>query len=79
MPKKIDPKKVLSEIREALVKEELAIPLYVSHIQQAFFWSGLSKNKQDQIINRLKILEAESENHVRMFKEIEKIYLESMK
>ena len=79
MPKKIDPQKVLNEIRQALVKEELAIPLYVSHIKQTFFWSGLSENQQNQIIDRLKILEKESEWHVRMLHEVEKIYLESLK
>lgn len=69
---------VLQQIRQARVKEELAIPIYSSHIQQALFWSGLPLDKQKKIIDSLKILEHESEMHADMLKIIEKNYLKKI-
>ena len=63
------------KIREAKVKEELAIPIYISHIRQSFFWSGLAPEKQKKIISGLKLLEKESKNHARIFAALEKKYL----
>ncbi len=68
---------ILALLQEAIVKEELAIPLYVSHIEQAFFWSGLSKKVQEEIVERLKILESESQGHVQTLKRVQAYYLES--
>ena len=72
--KKIAKKIILQEIRDATIKEEMAIPLYVSHIEQTLFWSGLPKEKQKKIIDSLKILERESEAHVSMLKRVMEIY-----
>lgn len=65
---------VLQEINNAIVKEELAVPIYSSHIKVAMFWSGLPRTKQDKIIAGLEILLSESLNHVRMLKRVRRIY-----
>ena len=66
---------IIDTLKEAMVKEELAIPLYSSHIEQALFWSGLSAKKQKLIIDNLRILERESEIHAQSFRKILKLYL----
>ena len=48
---------ILESLKEAMIKEELAIPLYVSHIKQTLFWSGLPVKKQQIIVENLKTLE----------------------
>jgi hypothetical protein len=65
---------IIESVREAMIKEELAIPLYVSHIEQAFFWSGLPEKKQTKIIESLKILERESEIHAKNLQRVLEIY-----
>jgi|GEM_PF-1901777 len=70
---------IVQKISEARVKEELAIPIYSSHIKQTLFWSGLPEAKQAKIIAGLRILEADSEKHVKMLKIIEKNYLRNSK
>ncbi len=75
----LDPTAVLQKIKEAIIKEELAMPLYVSHIEQTLFWSGLPNEKQKKIIRYLKILESESKYHIKMLKKLEKNYLKSFK
>lgn len=37
---------IIRMINESIIEEELAIPLYSSHIEQALFWSGLTEKKQ---------------------------------
>jgi hypothetical protein len=71
---KKDNELIIGRLREAMVKEELAIPLYTSHIEQTLFWSGLPAKKQEKIIENLKTLEKESEIHARVFQQILKIY-----
>jgi hypothetical protein len=61
---------IIDKINEARTKEELAIPLYVSHIEQAFFWSGLDKERQKKIMTGLKILARESEKHAVILKKV---------
>jgi hypothetical protein len=65
---------ILGELEEARIGEELAVPLYVSHIKQTIFWSGLEEEKQQKIINNLKILDVESERHAKQLEEIIEIY-----
>ena len=65
---------ILNSLKEAMIKEELAIPLYSSHIEQTLFWSGLPMKKQKVIIDTLKTLEKESEIHAQIFQKILKIY-----
>jgi hypothetical protein len=79
MKKVVDTKQVLDKIKEAIVAEELAIPLYTSHIKQAFFWSNISKEKQEKIIEGLTVLEKDSSEHVKLLKEVKKIYLKNIK
>lgn len=66
----MDKKLILAKLEEAKLQEELAIPLYVSHIQQTIFWSGLSPEKQEKIIDSLKILDVESEGHAKVLDEM---------
>lgn len=68
---------VIREINNAIVKEELAVPLYTSHIEQTLFWSGLSKDKQVKMIQGLKILTRESKAHSLALKKIIEIYNQS--
>lgn len=65
---------ILDKLNEAMIKEELAVPLYVSHIEQTLFWSGLPMSSQKKIIEGLKILAKESEIHAIYFKKIIDIY-----
>lgn len=67
---KIDKEIVIEKLKEAMIKEELAIPLYTSHIKQTLFWSGLPPKKQKKIIDTLMVLEKESEIHAQIFKNI---------
>jgi hypothetical protein len=71
---KIEKDFILNSLKEAMIKEELAIPLYTSHIEQTLFWSGLPVKKQKVIVDTLKILEQESEIHAQIFQKILKIY-----
>ncbi len=65
---------ILDKISEALVKEELAIPLYTSHIEQTLFWSGFDEDKKKQILISLNLLTKESRAHVGGLKKIMAIY-----
>lgn len=71
--------KILNEIRRAKIKEEMAIPLYTSHIKEVLFWSGISDDKKKTIIDNLKILEKESEIHIAMLSRVEGIFIKSQK
>ena len=76
MPKimKKETNTLLDRLHDACIREELAVPLYTSHIEQSLFWSGLPKEKQKHIISSLKTLERESEQHAKSFKKILSIY-----
>lgn len=65
---------VLDKVREAMIKEELAIPLYVSHIEQTLFWSGLPSDDQKKVIAGLKILAKESQQHASYLQKVINIY-----
>lgn len=79
MPEEKDIKKVVDEIKAAVVYEELCIPLYTSHIKQAFYWSGLPKDVRDEIVAGLKILEKDSRWHAEALRMVEKIYIKTNK
>ena len=72
MAAKKDP--VLVAIGEAIVREEMAVPLYTSHISAALFWSGLPEETQAKIIDGLKLLARESLWHIRLLRKVERIY-----
>lgn len=69
--------KVIQKIRQAKIKEEMAVPLYTSHIKEVLFWSGIADDKKDLIIKNLKTLERESEIHISMLKKVEEIFIKS--
>lgn len=71
MAPKLTSEQIIALIQEATVKEELAIPLYDSHISAALFWSGLPQEVQSEILAGLKILTRESRGHVKILKRVE--------
>ncbi len=82
MKKKLEPLSpavALRYIEEARITEELAIPVYSSHIKQTLFWSGIPKNKQDKIISGLKILESDSAKHAKILKILSDNYKKNIK
>lgn len=79
MKQELSVKKIIEKIDEAIVAEELAIPLYTAHIKQSFFWSDLSQDKQKKITLGLKTLEKDSKNHVKLLKKVKKIYSKNKK
>ncbi len=72
--KKTHPADILKEIDAAILKEEVAIPIYADHIKAAMFWSGLPKTKQDKIKEGLEILLKESIGHVKLLQKVKSIY-----
>lgn len=72
--RKLDHKQVLQEIEVAAIKEELAIPVYTSHIKSALFWSSLSDKKQQMILEGLETLSRESEGHVILLNRVKDLY-----
>lgn len=77
--KKLAPELIIKRINEARVKEELALPIYSSHLKQTLFWSGLPKAKQEKIIANLRTLEADSEKHVKLLKIVARNFLKNSK
>jgi hypothetical protein len=70
---------ILDKLKEATLREEMAVPLYTSHISAALFWSGLPEKKQKRIVEILEILERESNGHIQTFKKITALYRASRK
>lgn len=70
---------ILQELDAATVKEELALPVYASHIKSVLFWSGLSKEKQESICQSLEILLQDSAGHVQLLKHIKMLYLKEVR
>lgn len=65
---------IAAKIKEAMIKEELAVPVYTSHIEQTFFWSGLPLAKQKKVIAGLRILAKDSRRHAKIFERIANDY-----
>ena len=71
--RKFDHQHVLNLTREAIVKEELAIPVYDSHISASLFWSGLSEEVRRKILEGLQTLTHDSAGHVLLLQRVEAI------
>jgi hypothetical protein len=71
--------KVMAEIDASIATEEMAIPIYASHLSAAFSWSGLSSQVQKEIVKGLKTLSRESLGHVRLLKDVRRMYKQSQK
>jgi len=67
----------LKKIEQAITLEKLAIPVYANHIEKSMFWSGLEKEAQYLIVEKLKILGEESLLHAKMLNEVRRIYLKN--
>lgn len=68
-------KETLRQIDQAILKEEMALPVYTTHISSAVFWSGLPEKFQKEISQKLQILHDDSLRHVAMLEEVKNIYL----
>lgn len=62
--------KLIELMQEGLKREEDAIELYSHHIQNTLEFSGLGKEKEVMIKNKLDILIEESHGHRGSFEEI---------
>ena len=67
-------KQILKEIDQAILKEELALPVYTTYISAEKFWSKLSTEVQKKISTDLQILHDDSMRHAMMLEELKKIY-----
>ncbi|TAK95730.1 hypothetical protein EPO05_03490 [Patescibacteria group bacterium] len=77
--KKSEQKTILALIDEATKYEELAIPIYSSHLRSTFFLSGLDAKKQKTIQESLQTLARESEGHIVLLKRVRSLFLKQLK
>lgn len=70
--------RIIAEIEEAIIKEEMAIPIYVTHLRTALFWAGVSPAKRKKITAELQILKVQSQGHIKLLKEVKKIHLKNI-
>lgn len=70
---------VLRVLDEAVLQEELALPVYSGHIKAAMFWSGLDAQSQKLIIDGLNILLRDTLMHVKALKRVRRIYKQEVK
>ncbi|MCF7873338.1 MAG: hypothetical protein K9L84_04375 [Candidatus Omnitrophica bacterium] len=42
-------KEIIKHLKEALIAEEKSIPIYTKHLDSAVFWTGLGKEKAEEI------------------------------
>lgn len=61
---------LLKFLKEAEVLEEKSIPVYTKHLESAIFFSGFSKEEQDELKKVLLILKKESEGHKEIYEDL---------
>ena len=71
--------KLLKKIEEATLKEEMALPIYTSHISASLFWSGLNEKAKEKIIADLQILHDDSTHHVELLNKVRRMYMTKTK
>jgi rubrerythrin len=42
-------KEIVKHLKSALIAEEKSIPIYTKHLDSAVFWTGLEKEKAEEI------------------------------
>lgn len=66
---------IVQELDSAILMEEMAIPVYSSHLASTIERIGVSKEIGQKIVDDLKILETESKKHISMLKEVKRVLL----
>ncbi|MFO8052562.1 MAG: ferritin family protein [Candidatus Omnitrophota bacterium] len=56
-------KELIRLLREALLGEEKAVPIYTKHLDSALFWTGLGKEKSEEIQRIFSQLAKDSKKH----------------
>jgi len=54
---------IIKILEDAQIAEERSIPVYTKHIGSAIFWTGIEKEKAEEIKKILKYLAEESARH----------------
>jgi len=54
---------LLSRLKEALLTEEISMPVYAKHLPSTLFWSGLSQKDIARIKAGLRMLSGDSDGH----------------
>lgn len=67
---------IIRLLKDALLAEERAVPIYNKHLESAVFWTGISEDKANKARSALQVLSSESLRH-RMI--VEKILLDLSK
>jgi len=58
---------LIERLKQLHNEEELAIPIYIKHLESTFFLSSIKRQAQEEIKEMLLTLAMESEVHARMF------------
>ncbi len=66
----ITKEKLVNELKEALKTEESAIPLYTKHISSTLFLADMEEQKVSRIKEILDILNSDSREHAKKFKDL---------
>lgn len=61
---------IVKMLKEALLGEEKAVPIYNKHLAAAVFWSGVKKEKGQRIKEILSQLANDSKKHKAIIEEI---------
>ena len=54
---------LLTILKQALLEEERAIPVYLKHLRTAVYWTGIDKGDVEKIRDAMNILHKDSERH----------------
>lgn len=54
---------ILSMVDDAIIQEEMALPIYAKHLKSVMFWSHFSQKEQMIIVEKLKLLIKETQAH----------------
>lgn len=68
--------KIIQELDAAILMEEMAIPVYSSHLASTVGRIGVSEENSQRIIDDLTVLETESKKHITMLKKVREILLQ---
>jgi len=71
----MEKEKLLRKIDDAIITEEQAIPVYMSHLKVIFRWSQLSKEHKKRVAGIMNDLISESEGHKKRFEYIKKLLI----
>ena len=61
-------KNLIEFLKQSRMTEEMAIPVYVKHLENTLFLSGASEDEKKKMQEVLTMLKTESEGHEKMFR-----------